>query len=62
MNVFYLFREIRDKEAVVFDNGNGTVSYVQPKFYIFERNMSCASENENVTTPNVPLIVSFCFI
>ena len=54
------FREYRRKENIVF-NDNGTVSYIERKWYKFDRNLSVGWDNETFTTINIPLVVSISF-
>ena len=53
----YDFREYRKKENIVF-NDNGTVSYIERKWYKFMRNMSVGDDNETFTSINIPVVVS----
>ena len=41
-------------------NDNGTVSYIERKWYKFDRNLSVGWDNETFTTLNIPLVVSTC--
>ncbi len=54
---FCSLREFRKKENVTF-NGNGTVSYVEKKWYEFVPEMSVGSDDDEVTVINIPLVVS----
>ena len=42
-------------------NDNGTVSYIERKWYKFDRNLSVGWDNETFTTINIPLVVSISF-
>lgn len=46
---------------VKFHN-NGSVSYETQKFYFFERNASVGSEDDVITTLNIPMMVSFVYL
>lgn len=54
---FFFFREHWQKVNVKFHN-NGSVSYETQKFYFFERNASVGSEDDIITTLNIPMMVS----
>ena len=50
-------REYRKKENILF-NDNGTVSYIERKWYKLMHNMSVGYDNETFTTINIPVVVS----
>jgi len=54
----YVYREMRNKTDVELINGGATLRYRQHKWYVFDANKSCGSENDMFTTINIPLVVS----
>jgi len=54
----YVYREIRNKTEVQLINGGATLRYRQQKWFVFDANRSCGSENDLITTINIPLVVS----
>lgn len=55
----YFFREHWRKVNISFHD-NGTVSYETQKFYFFERSSSVGSEDDIITTLNIPMMVCDC--
>nr|XP_045623544.1 lysosome membrane protein 2-like isoform X2 [Procambarus clarkii] len=51
----YCYRERWEKVNIKFHD-NGTVSYETQKHYFFERNISVGSEDDIITTLNVPML------
>ncbi|XP_077864537.1 lysosome membrane protein 2-like [Saccoglossus kowalevskii] len=51
----YTYREYRDKFDIVW-NSNGTVSYRNKVVFTFEPTMSVGSEDDMITTLNIPLM------
>lgn len=56
LNEFY-FRENWEKINISFHD-NGTVTYQTRKLYYFDREASYGSEDDMITTLNVPVTVS----
>lgn len=56
----YVYREIRNKTEVELINDGATIRYREQKWYVFDANRSCGSENDMFTTVNIPLVVSLC--
>jgi len=54
----YVYREIRNKTNVERINAGATLRYRQQKWYVFDANRSCGSEDDMFTTVNIPLVVS----
>jgi len=54
----YVYREIRNKTDVELINGGATLRYRQQKWFVFDANRSCGSENDTLTHINFPLVVS----
>ena len=54
----YVYREIRNKTGVELINDGATLRYRQEKWYVFDANRSCGSEDDVITTINIPLVVS----
>uniref|UniRef100_A0A3B5LFK3 Uncharacterized protein n=1 Tax=Xiphophorus couchianus TaxID=32473 RepID=A0A3B5LFK3_9TELE len=50
----YTYREYRPMEDVVFQENGTRVASVNPKTYIFERNMSRGPESDLIRTVNIP--------
>jgi len=55
----YVYQEIRNKTQVELINAGATLRYRQQKWYVFDANRSCGSENDIFTTINIPLVVSY---
>ncbi|KAH3692244.1 lysosome membrane protein 2-like isoform X2 [Dreissena polymorpha] len=53
----YTYRENRHKINVTFHDNNGTVTYREDKYYIFDRDLSVGPETDTFTTVNIPLMV-----
>ena len=54
----YVYREIRNKTEVERINDGTTLRYRQQKWFVFDANRSCGSENDTFTQINIPLVVS----
>ncbi|XP_005810075.1 lysosome membrane protein 2-like [Xiphophorus maculatus] len=52
----YTYREYRPMEDVVFQENGTRVASVNPKTYIFERNMSRGPESDLIRTVNIPAL------
>uniref|UniRef100_A0A1A7YQ99 Scavenger receptor class B, member 2 n=1 Tax=Iconisemion striatum TaxID=60296 RepID=A0A1A7YQ99_9TELE len=52
----YTYREYRPMEDVVFQENGTRVSAVNPKTYIFERNMSRGPDSDLIRTVNIPVV------
>ncbi|KAJ3604826.1 hypothetical protein NHX12_026878 [Muraenolepis orangiensis] len=52
----YTYREFRPMEEVVFLENGTKVSAVNPKTYVFQRNMSVGPESHLVRTVNIPAV------
>ena len=58
----YLSSELRPKEHLEFSEDGTILSYRQPKSYVFEPSLSAGSEDDNFTSVNLPLLVSWWII
>ena len=54
----YVYREIRNKTDIELINAGATLRYRQQKLFVFDANKSHGSENDVLTTVNIPLVVS----
>ncbi|UYV75881.1 SCARB2, partial [Cordylochernes scorpioides] len=52
----FVYREMRKKDVVAWDKENGTVHYINEKYFYFERDLSYADEDMNITIVNIPLL------
>lgn len=52
----YTYRERRVKHNISFDD-NGFVSYLQTRSFYFDRSLSIGTEDDTITTINIPLVV-----
>jgi len=55
----YVYRNIQNKTDVELINDGATLRYRQQKWYIFDANRSRGSEDDLITTVNIPLVVSY---
>ena len=58
----YVYEEVRNKTEIELINGGATLRYRQQKYYVFDVNRSCGTENDVFTTISIPLVVSMGFI
>lgn len=58
INMFYIYREIREKVNVTFHPENNTVSYLQRRFWHFDESKSKGLLTDNITHLNVVAVVS----
>lgn len=56
---YCLIRETRQKIDIDFEDSNDTVKFQQQKTYFFNPELSNGTLDDNITMPNVPLLVSF---
>lgn len=54
----YVYQEVRNKTEVELINAGATLRYRQHKWYLFDANRSSGSEDDVITTINIPLVVS----
>ncbi|XP_041359462.1 lysosome membrane protein 2-like [Gigantopelta aegis] len=52
----YTYREYRTKKKIDFIEKNATVTYMEDRAYVFDRNMSCGPETDRFTTLNILLV------
>lgn len=52
----YTYHEYREKVDIV-PQDNGTISYRQIRYFVFDRSLSVGSEQDTFTTINIPLMV-----
>ena len=55
-------REIKNKQNITFSKNKELVGYEEPKFYVFEQDLSAGSENDSFTLLNFPILVRFLFL
>ncbi len=59
----YAYREIRRNIPTEWADNEDSLTYLQYKAYVFDKEKSClnCSEDDVVLTPNIPMLVSLSF-
>jgi len=58
----YVYRSIQNRTDVELINDGATLRYRLQKWYIFDANRSHGSEDDLITTVNIPLVVSHVLV